>query len=145
MKKEITLTYPAKIKKQADGYVVNFRDLPNIFTEANSYEQALINAQDVLDILLLDMAQDEFDTPNPSACRRGEIPVSVAPEVAVPVLLHKLRKQKHYTQANVADAMGVSYQTYQQIEMGKNITLRSLKRAAAALGAIVEIKLHFAG
>ncbi len=142
MNQELSLVYPAKIVADGDGFVVNFRDLKNVFTEGDTYEEALFNAQEVLDMLLLDMAQDELDIPSPSACHKGEVLVTVSPEVAVPVLLHKLRSSRHYTMADVARSMGVSYQNYQQMESGKNITLKSLKRAAAALGAIVEIKFH---
>ena len=142
MKNELSLVYAAKIVPDDGGFVVTFRDLKNVFSEGDSFEEALFNAQEVLDILLLDMAQDELDIPEPTVCHKGEVPIAVSPEVAVPVLLHKLRKKRHCTQADVARSMGVSYQSYQQIELGKNITLKSLKRAAAALGAIVEIKLH---
>ncbi|MDF1654779.1 MAG: type II toxin-antitoxin system HicB family antitoxin [Coxiellaceae bacterium] len=144
MNDEFSIVYPAKIKADGDGYIVTFRDLDNIFTEADSYEEAMQNAQEVLDMLLLDMAQNDNDIAPPTACRKGEVLITVSPEVAVPVLLHKLRLARQYTMADVADSMGVSYQNYQQIEAGKNITLKSLKRAAAALGAIVEIKLHTA-
>ncbi len=144
MSKELSLLYAAKITPDGDGYVVTFRDLENVFTEGDTYEEALFNARDVLDILLLDMVQDDFEIPTPSRCHKGEAPIAVSPEVAVPVLLHQLRKERHRSMADVARAMGVSYQNYQQIEAGKNITLKSLKRAAAALGAIVEIKLHIA-
>lgn len=142
MKKNFSLVYPAKVTTENNGFVVNFRDLPNVFTEGDTYEEALFNAQEVLDMLLLDMAQDTVNIPNPSVCRKDEVPVTVSPEVAVPVLLYKLRLAHHQTMADVARSMGVSYQNYQQIESGKNITLKSLTRAAAALGAIVEIRLH---
>lgn len=139
---ELSLVYAAKITPDNGGYVVTFRDLENVFTEGETYEEAVFNAQEVLDILLLDMTQDDLDIPKPTVCRKGEIPIAVSPEVAVPVLLNQLRKERGRTMADVAHTMGVSYQNYQQIEAGKNITLKSLKRAAAALGAIVEIKLH---
>lgn len=142
MTQEFSLVYPAKISPDGDGFVVTFRDFENIFTEGDTYEEALFNAQEVLDILLQDMAQDEINIPSPSRCKKDEVPVTVSPEVAVPVLLHKLRLARHFSMADVARTMGVSYQNYQQIESGKNITLKSLKRAASALGAIVEIKLH---
>lgn len=142
MNKEISLVYPAKITSEDGGYVINFRDLENVFTEGNTKEEAMFNAQEVLDILLLDMVKDNLDIPVPSKCRKDEIPITVSPEVAVPVLLHILRTEKNYTMSEVAHSMGVSYQNYQQIEAGKNITLKSLKRVAAALGAIVEIKFH---
>ena len=142
MNQELSLVYAAKIIPDSGGFVVTFRDLANIFTEGDTYEEALFNAQEVLDILLQDMSQEELEIPSPSPCKKNEVPIAVSPEVAVPVLLHKLRLARHYTMADVARSMGVSYQNYQQIESGKNITLKSLKKAASALGAIVEIKLH---
>ena len=142
MLKKLSLVYAAKITPDKGGYVVTFRDLENIFTEGDTYEEALFNAQEVLDLLLLDMTQEDRDIPDPSLCGKDEIPIAVSPEVAAPVLLHKLRNARHYTMSKVARTMGVSYQNYQQIETGKNITLKSLKRAAAALGATVEIRFH---
>lgn len=142
MNKELSLVYAAKIVADSGGYVVTFRDLKNIFSEGDSYEDAVFNAQTVLDVLLLDMAKEDFDIPSPTPCLKGEVSIAVSPEIAVPVLLHKLRKERHFTLSDVARSMDVSYQNYQQIEAGKNITLKSLKRAAAALGAIVEIKFH---
>lgn len=139
MDKPMSLAYAAKIQKEDDSHVVTFRDLSNVFTQGDTYEEALYNAQEVLDILLLDMAHEEFDITDPTPCQEGEVIIPVSPEVAVPVLLSKLRKERHYTLSDVARTMGVSYQNYQQIESGKNITLRSLKRAAAALGATVQI------
>ncbi len=59
-----------------------------------------------------------------------------------PALLHILRTANHRTMADVASTMGVSYQSYQRIEYGKNLTMKSLKRAAFELGSIVEIRLR---
>ncbi len=142
MNQEFSLVYPAKISPNGDGFVVTFRDLENVFTEGDTFEEALFNAQEVLDILLKDMTQDKMNISPPSPCNKDEVPITVSPEIAVPILLHKLRLVRHFTMADVARTMGVSYQNYQQIESGKNITLKSLKKAASALGAIVEIKLY---
>lgn len=140
MNAELSLSYAAKVTTDKNGYVVTFRDLENVFSEGDSYEEAVFCAREVLDLLLLDMTQDDHNIPDPTPPQKDEILIAVSPEVAVPVLLHKLRKQRHYSMTDVAHFMGVSYQNYQQIEAGKNITLKSLKKAAAALGAIVEIK-----
>lgn len=142
MHHEFSLVYATKISKSGDGFIATFRDLKNVFSEGDTYEETLFNAQEVLDMLLHDMTQDEYKIQDPTPCRKGEVPITVSPEVAVPILLNKLRHERHYSMAKVARSMGVSYQNYQQIEAGKNITLKSLKKAAAALGAIVEIKLH---
>ncbi|CAM4451735.1 MAG: hypothetical protein LEGION0398_MBIBDBAK_00759 [Legionellaceae bacterium] len=88
------------------------------------------------------MANDELEIAEPTPYEAGEIPISVSPDVAAPVLLHKLRKLRHCTLTQVAKVMNVSYQSYQQIENGKNITLKSLKKAAAALGATVQITFN---
>jgi antitoxin HicB len=44
--------------------------------------------------------------------------------------------------ADVARTMGVSYQSYQRMESGKNLTMKSLKKAAIALGSTVEIRFR---
>ena len=93
----LLLVYPAKIVPNDGGYIVTFRDLKNVFSEGDTFEEAIFNAKKVLDILLLDMAQDNFDIPTPTACHKGETPIAVPHEVAVPVLLHKLRKERHYS------------------------------------------------
>lgn len=142
MDEEMSLVYAAKIVPDGNGFVATFRDFDNIFSEGDTMEEALFNAHKVLDILLLDMLKDGLEISDPTPCHKNEIPVAVSPEVAVPILLHKLRQKKHFTMSDVAHTMDVSYQTYQQIEAGKNITLKSLKRAAAAMGATVEIRLH---
>lgn len=142
MNRAISLVYAAKITNEDDAFVVTFRDLPNVFTQGETFEEAVFNGQEALDILLLDMANDGIDIAEPTPCRPKETPIAVSPEVAVPVLLHKLRIMRHYTLTEVAKIMDVSYQNYQQIECGKNITLKSLKKAAAALGATVQIVFY---
>jgi len=76
MNNEISLVYAAKIVQDGDGFVVTFRDLKNVFSEGDTYKEAIFNAQEVLDILLLDMTQDEFDIPDPTPCRKGETPIA---------------------------------------------------------------------
>jgi antitoxin HicB len=68
--------------------------------------------------------------------------IAASPEVAAPALLHILRSISHRSMADVARAMGVSYQNYQRIESGKNLTMKSFKKAASALGSTVEIRLR---
>lgn len=138
----IELAYNAKIKKDGDGFLVTFRDIKNAFTYGSSYEEAIFNAQEALDLMLLDRLEKNEKIPLPSSARKGEISVPASPDVAAPVLLHLLRTQNHRSMADVAKAMGVSYQSYQRIESGKNLTMKSLKKAALALGSVVEIRLR---
>lgn len=138
----IELSYGAKIQPDEEGYLVTFRDIPNAFTGGESREEAIFNAQEVLDLMLLDLLEKDEKIPMPSVFKSGEIPISPSPDVAAPVLLHILRSMTHRTMADVARSMEVPYQIYQRIESGKNLTMKSLKRAAAAMGSRVEIRLH---
>ena len=138
----IDLTYGAQIIPDGDGFLVTFRDIENAFTEGSSYEEAIFNAQEVLDLMLLDRLEKDDEIPLPSLFQQDEVAISASPEVTAPALLHIIRTINHRSMADVARAMGVSYQSYQRMESGKNLTMKSLKKAASALGSIVEIRLR---
>ena len=144
MDKKFSLNYAAKIRKDGDGFLLTFRDIENAFTWASSYEEALLQGQEVLDLMLLDRLEKEENIPDPSMVKRGEIEISASPDVVAPILLHKVRIAKRKSMAEVARKMGVTYQRYQRVESGKNLTLKSFKKAAAAMGTTVEIILHTA-
>jgi antitoxin HicB len=139
----IELVYGAKIKRDGKGYLVTFRDVKNAFTYGETFEEALFNAREVLDLMLLDSIEKSVSISTPSSLKKHEIPVIPSPDVAAPVLLHLLRKNIRYSLAKVAKSMQVPYQSYQRMESsGKNLTMKSIKKAAAAMGAIVEIRLR---
>ncbi len=142
MNEIIELSYGAKIEPDGDGYLVTFRDIENAFTYAETLDEAIFNAQEVLDLMLLDRLEKDVKIPVPSKLKNGEIAIAASPEVVAPTLLHIMRTLNHRSMADVARTMGVSYQSYQRIESGKNLTMKSLKRAALALGSIVEIRLR---
>lgn len=142
MSEAINLTYYAQVKKEDGGYLVTFRDFDNIFTEGNTLKEALSMAQEALDGVLMEMAKGDYDIPLPSAKQAKDYPVPISPEVAAPILLHILRNKRHKTMTEVAELMHVPYQQYQRLEYNCNMTLKSLKRAAAAMGGRVEIKLY---
>ncbi|MFI4963715.1 MAG: type II toxin-antitoxin system HicB family antitoxin [Legionellales bacterium] len=142
MNEVIDLTYGAKIEPDGEGYLVTFRDIENAFTAGDTWDEAVFNAQEVLDLILLDRLEKDEEIPMPSVFKNGEVAIAVSPEVAAPGLLHIMRISNHRSMADVARIMGVSYQSYQRLESGKNLTMKSLKKAASALGSIVEIRLR---
>ena len=142
MNEIVELSYGAKIEPDGDGYLVTFRDIENAFTYGDTLDEAIFNAQEVLDLMLLDRLEKDEEIPVPSKLKNGEIVIAASPEVVAPALLHLMRTLNHRTMADVARTMGVSYQSYQRIESGKNLTMKSLKRAALALDSIVEIRLR---
>lgn len=142
MSEIIDLTYGAKIEPDGEGFLVTFRDIENAFTYGATFEEAIFNAQEVLDLMLLDRLEKNDEIEQPSTIKNGEVAIAVSPEVAAPALLHIMRALSNRSMSDVARSMGVSYQSYQRMESGKNLTMRSLKRAASALGSTVEIRLR---
>ena len=138
----LELTYAAKIEADGEDFLVTFRDIKNAFTGAATYQEAIFLAREVLDLMLLDRLEKNEKIPLPSTIKTGEVPISASPDVAAPVLLHMLRTIEHRSMAEVARTMGVSYQSYQRMESGKNLTMKSFKKAASALGSLVEIRLR---
>lgn len=142
MNEIIDLTYGALIEQDGDGYLVTFRDIENAFTGGDTLDEAIFNAQEVLDLMLLDRLEKDEKIPEPSPLKNGETAIAVSPEVAAPALLHILRTLNHFSMADVARTMGVTYQSYQKLESGKNLTMKSFKKAASAMGSTVEIRLR---
>lgn len=142
--KQLALAYPAKITQDTDGFYVTFLDF-EIFSDGDTIEEAVFNAQEALDVTLLGIAETDQEIPTPSKTRSKDIyVVPASPEVAVPVMLYMSRKNDNKTISDIATTMDVSFQRYHDIEQGRNITLKTLKKAAAAMGATVEIKFNFA-
>ena len=141
----IDLSYGAKIEPDGNGFLVTFRDIENAFTYGDTFEEAVYNAQEVLDLILLDRLEKNDNVPLSSPLRKNEIVIAASPEVTAPALLHIMRTTSNRSMADVARTMGVSYQSYQRMESGKNITMKSFKRAASAMGSIVEIRLRKVG
>ncbi len=69
MKDVIELVYGAKIEPDGDGFLVTFRDVENAFTGGSTYEEAIFNAQEVLDLMLLERLENDEEVPLPSAFR----------------------------------------------------------------------------
>jgi len=137
----LELIYGATLSHDVDGIFVTFRDLDNVFSWGETEEEAIFNAREALDGVLNAMAAHDQEVTLPSKMQEGEIGIAVSPEVAAPVMLHTLRMQQQKSLVQVANTLGKSYQAYQRMEKtGSNLTLKSLKLAAAALGATVEIR-----
>lgn len=138
----VVLAYRARVKKDGTGYLVTFRDLDNVFAEGATLEEAIFNAREALDGVLASMLEHGLDIPLPTRTRKAEYEIPVGLELSAPLSLYMMRKQMRLTMAQVAAALGVSYQRYQSIEKpGANITAKTLQDAAAAMGAVVELKI----
>jgi antitoxin HicB len=143
----MTLTYPAKIRHLSEdkSYLVEFPDLPGCLTEGDTLEEAKQNAKEALTGYLSSIFERNLKIPDPSALRGKNIHhIEPESEVAVPVLLRKLRETRKLTQGDIAKVLGISYQAYQRLEKpGKsNPTLKTLERLAKVFNK--DLRLEFA-
>ena len=139
----LELVYGATVVPDGENFLVTFRDLANVFSYGETREEAIFNAVEALDGVLLEMVAEDLAIPLPSEIKSNETAISVSPEVAAPVMLHILRQESGQTVAHIAQAMEIKYQTYQRMETsGHYLTLKNLKRAARAMGATVELRFR---
>lgn len=129
------LEYPYTLEAQeTGGFVVQFLDIEEAFTEGATPEECAFNAAEVLTGILEQRLEDGVDLPLPS--KRGRRPVA-SPSAAVQtaILLRVTRQAEGKTLAELARALGTSWPAVQRLEKpNANPTLKQLERAAHALG-----------
>lgn len=114
------------------GYIVNFPDLSEAFTEGDDMEQALFYAEEVLDLTLEGRLEEGKDIPEPGEYEGG---VWIYPSAQVQAALLVRRSRNGKTLADLARALGTSWPSAQRLENPKNSpTLKQLEKATAALG-----------
>lgn len=141
------LTYPAKIRHITEdkSYLVEFPDLPGCLTEGDTLDVAKQNAKEALTGYLSSIFERNLKIPDPSVLKgRNIYDIEPEPEVAVPILLKRLRETRKLTQGDIAKVLGISYQAYQRLEKpGKsNPTIKTLERLAKVYNK--DLRLEFA-
>jgi antitoxin HicB len=136
--------YYARITKQrGGGYLVEFPELPGCLTEGATLAEARRNAREALSGWLF-VAIKHGDHIPAGRAHRGRTFHRIAPELDVRVALAILsaRKRRGLTQQQAADALGISQQAYQRLEIPgrSNPTLRTLARISAVLGLDLQLR-----
>ena len=81
------LTYPARIEKCDDSFLVSFPDLENIVTYGASIEEALVNAEEALNGCIEADLERNFTIPAPSSLSGDAIfQIPVAPYLAAAIM-----------------------------------------------------------
>lgn len=131
------IKYPGLIHNDPDGLWIEFPDLDGCVTQGDSMEELIAMAEDALSLHLEDYLENERQLPAVSHLQGDNIIyIEPYPEIAVPLIIRKLRKEKNYSQSDIAGKIGIKYQTYQQVENVKkfNATIKTLNKIAKALG-----------
>ncbi|MDR3054925.1 MAG: type II toxin-antitoxin system HicB family antitoxin [Zoogloeaceae bacterium] len=128
------IRYPATLEPQAEGgYLVQFIDLPDTFTEGESVEEALFNAAEVLSVML-DFHIDAGDSiPAPSLNVADAHYIAPDAKTQSALLVRQARGEKSLS--DLARALETSWPAVQRLENPNHWpSLRALDRTAAALG-----------
>jgi len=134
------LIYSARITKEDKAFLVTFPDLENVVTFGPTIEEALQNAEEALNGCLASDFERNFNIPAPSSNTGEDIyPITVAPHIAVAIMLRQLRGDK--SQVEIARQLNITYQVYQRLENPRkaNPTIKTLEKIARAFGKHVEL------
>jgi len=138
------IKYQAKIKKDGRGYLVEFPDLKGCFTYATSKAKALESARESLSLYLEESLDPKWKIPTPKK-RRGSNYIWITPfaDVAIPIMIRKIRQKHKKTQKELANLLGITYQQLQKLETpGKsNPTVKTLAEISKVLNEEFQIKL----
>lgn len=134
------LSYVARIKREADGYLVTFPDFENVMTYGQTTEEALANAEEALNGCLESDFERNFKIPEPSrSSGKNMHQIPVAPHIAVAIMLRTLRADR--SQMEIAKQLNIAYQVYQRLENPRkaNPTVKTLEKIARVFGRRVEL------
>lgn len=127
------IRYPAKIEPQDDQFFVQFVDFENVFTCGETMEDALLNASEVLSVMLEVMLEDGQKIAAPSLNVKNAHYIAPDAKTQAALLVRMARGERSL--ADLARALQTSWTAAKRLEDARHWpTLRALDRAAAALG-----------
>lgn len=136
------MKYFCRIELEDGLYGVTFPDFPNIITVGKDVDEALSMAHEALNASLACDVARGMPLPKPTAAKKkGLYPVEVLPHILVAWQIRELRGK--LSQSEIAQRMGLSYQSYQRLEnpVKGNPTIKTLERIAKVMGKQLSIQL----
>ena len=133
------IEYPAILEKEKKGkrYNLYFPDLPGCITCGDTLEETLDYGKEALTGYLESIDSRKLKIPHPSK-KKGKNIYFIAPNknVGLAVWLKWMREQKGFSQEDVAEKLGIAYQTYQKFENPNisNPTLKTIVKLESVFG-----------
>lgn len=131
------VAYPFELSEAEEGgFLVQFLDLEEAFTEGDTLEEAKFNAAEVLNLTLSGRIDDEFNVPKPSAATGKNIfTATPEPDIQIAIQIHWLREELGVSLADLARNLKTSWPSAQRFEKsGNNPTIKKLNDVAVSLG-----------
>ena len=129
------LGYPARFDPEPQGgFTVSFPDFGTGYTYGATRDEALRQAEDLLETIVANWMAEGWDIPSPGGAR-GRPLVQLAPLVAIKVDLYRTMRSAGVTKAQLARRIGIAPQQVQRLfDTNHASRLDQLADAFAALG-----------
>jgi len=136
------LSYPARIARDGDGFMVSFPDIPEALTGAATREEALLHAVDALVTAMDFYFEDRRLVPEPSEPKRGHVLIDLPPSVGAKVLLLNEMIRQGTRPADLARLMHVRPQEINRLTTLTHPTkIDTVAEALKALGKRLTLSL----
>ena len=124
------MVYHFKVHAEESGFWAECLELTGCSTQGDTREQLVTNAEEALNLYLEEAEDSLVVHPLPRSIQGEDvIEVPVDPQLALSVVLRRLRTEHHFTQKEVADRLGMkSTFSYQRLERRSNPSLSTLKK-----------------
>ena len=133
------LRYPATLSPLDGGYFVQFVDLPDIFTEGATVEEALFNAGEALSAMLGWHSDEGHTIPAPSQNLANAHYITPDTKIQAVLLLRQARGERSL--ADLARALDTSWAQVKRLDDARHwASLKTLDKAAKVLGKRLELR-----
>jgi antitoxin HicB len=122
------------IPAQEGGYIVNFPDLPNGWSQGETQAEALAQAEDLLEEMILGMMAHNEEVPLPSPAR-GRPTVSLPALTAAKLEAYRAMRAAGLNKSQLAERLGWQPSQVTRLFDGRHASrLDQIETALAALG-----------
>lgn len=129
-------SYAAFIHKDGDDYVVSVRDLPEVVTAGDTFEEALTLAEDAIEVVVASRMERDLPLPTPSPAIAGEYVVQLPAQLAAKAAVYFAWKESGISKSELARRIGRTETEARRILTPRHGTkLEQLDAAAHALGS----------
>lgn len=138
-----TLNYPVDLTPDDNGTILaTLPDVPGAITYGEDEREALANAIDALESILVALITDRRDIPVPSAAR-GRKTVSPSLLGSLKISIYRAMRERGWRKADLARAMALNpRQIDRLLDLRHSSTIAQLEQALTACGKRVEVDLR---
>ncbi|MGF6771001.1 antitoxin HicB [Paraburkholderia sp. GAS199] len=134
------LRYPAVFRRDGDGFVVTFRDIPEAITQGDSLDGARSLGADALLTAMDFYFEDKRPVPTPSTAKKGEELISLPASVSAKILLLNEMLAQKVTPSELARRLNTRPQDVNRIMTLSHTTkIDTISDAFEALGKRLDI------